>query len=120
MIRILNLTIVYLILSIMSKTAQAARYRCMAYEQNVDFRGDDVTFTYDVRTPQDCERVCILLKSVCKGFTFWKGTKTVCFIKNIFGQPNRCTSPGRKHNFKMHYLKSIFLNLNNHIKVFHA
>jgi hypothetical protein len=96
MIRILYLTFVYLLFNVLFKTTQSAGYHCIAYEQNVDYKGNDVTFTYDVRTPQDCERICILLKSVCKGFTFWKGAKTVCFIKNFFGQPVRLTAPGRK------------------------
>ena len=96
MIRILHLTFIYLIFkNTMSKPTEAAGYRCMRYEKNVDFKGDDISFTYNLKTPEDCEKICVLLKSVCKGFTFWKGEKTVCFIKNIVGEPKRWTSPDR-------------------------
>ena len=89
------LNVIFVCLAVNVWPSDQAVYHCASYEQNVDFKGSDITFTYDVKKPQDCERVCILLRSVCKGFTYWNDAKTVCFLKDVIGQPVRYTAPGR-------------------------
>ena len=72
---------------------------CGVYEVGIDFKGHDITFTYDAKTAAECSKLCSLLSEVCDGFTFWQDSKSACFLKSLTTQPTRYPSRGRNLSF---------------------
>lgn len=69
---------------------------CSWMEANTDFKGNDITYTYNANTAQACANLCSSV-SICTGFTFWAMTATsnVCFLKNFTSTPTRYASVNR-------------------------
>ncbi len=79
-------------------TSKASYYICSSLEQNIDYKGNDLTYSYAANTVQLCADLCTSLKSVCTGFTFWDySTNKICFLKNFTTTPIRFPSNGRKY-----------------------
>jgi hypothetical protein len=90
---------------------QAQQTICSAYETNVDYKGNDLTFTYDAKNAQECSNLCSKLYQSCTGFTFWSASPKgkICFLKNFTSTPARLPSQGRK--FKIFIFKFYLLIL---------
>ena len=90
--------LVCLIINCLIQLNQAQQTICSSYETNIDFKGNDLSFTYDAKTAVECSNLCAKLYQSCTGFTFWvAGPKgKICFLKNFTRTPARQQSQGRK------------------------
>ncbi len=82
---------------------------CSAYETNIDYKGNDLSFTYDAKNAQECSNLCSKLYQSCTGFTFWSASPKgkICFLKNFTRTPARLPSQGRK--FKKYSFNFIYI-----------
>lgn len=71
---------------------------CSSVEKNIDFKGNDLTFTYDAKSVDACSSICSILSSTCSGFTYWtiSSTNSICFLKNFTRTPLRYPASNRK------------------------
>jgi hypothetical protein len=61
---------------------------CSWIETNIDFKGNDLAFTYNAKTINQCSDLCSSLSKFCTGFTFWINTNnSICFLKNFTSTP---------------------------------
>lgn len=77
---------------------KSQQYVCSSLEQGIDFKGNDLTFTYDAKNAQGCANICSILSKTCTGFTFWtvSATSSICFLKNFTTTPNRFPAKNRQ------------------------
>lgn len=71
---------------------------CSSVEKNIDFKGNDLTFTYDAKSVDACSSICSILSSTCSGFTYWtiSSTNSICFLKNFTRTPLRYPASNRQ------------------------
>jgi hypothetical protein len=91
------LAVLTLILSFISLNKSQYTSVCSSMETNIDLKGNDLAFTYNANTPQQCSDLCSSLSKICTGYTFWMNTQiNVCFLKNFTSTPIRYPAFGRK------------------------